>query len=64
MLQLSLAPLPDDPEGRVGLYAGGLLVPGVRALIDEGGDLLVVIDRAAVRIDPALRPAPAAEARD
>lgn len=59
MPRLSLAPMftpPDGGRAPVGLFVGGLLVPGVKQLLaNEGGDVLLVLDRALVDVDPRVQ---------
>lgn len=59
--QISIAPVCTPPDGGkppIGLFVDGVLVRGLKALVaDVGGDVLVVLDRAAVQVDPTLRPA-------
>ena len=60
MPRISVAPAytaPDGAQAPLGLFVNGLMVPGVKALIADGGDVLVVIARDQVRIDPAAAPA-------
>ena len=60
--QRSLAPVYTPPEGEaapVGLFVDGVLVRGVKAIVDHGGDVLVVLERAQLAVDSRLQqPAP------
>jgi len=62
-LRIVIAPVHGAGDAPAGVFVDGLLVPSVRGVIRRGDDILVVLDPAAVRIDPALLP-PAAEAKD
>jgi hypothetical protein len=56
MPRVSIGPAYTAPEGTrapVGLFVNGIMVPGVKMLIADGGDVVVVLDREQVRIDPA-----------
>ncbi|TDR94201.1 hypothetical protein [Enterovirga rhinocerotis] len=53
--RIVLAPAHGGENAPRALFVDGVMIPGVRALIAEaGGDVLVVIDRAQVGVDPAL----------
>ena len=54
--KVSIARVHSGPGAPRGLFVAGILVPGVRMLVEQGGDILVVLARDAVRIEAETPP--------